>query len=111
MALAWAYPAIAAKKIPPKRAYGAIAYHHASLSFGYGYDFPTSREARIEALRQCGHQQCQVVVAFQNACAALASGPKNGFPATGATRQEAETKAMKRCASPSCKPLVWACTK
>ena len=94
-----------------KRAFGAIAYHRDSSSYGYSYDFASGREAKIEALKQCGHPKCEALVNFRSACAALAEGPKKAAAATGATRQEAETKALKRCASGECKLLAWVCTK
>jgi hypothetical protein len=51
------------------------------------------------------------VANFRNACGALARGPKKYFPATGATRQEAETKALRLCAATECEVTAWACTK
>jgi len=55
------------------------------------------------------------VVSFSNACGALARqaarGPKGYFSATGATRQEAESKALRLCGSRECEVAAWACTK
>lgn len=92
--------------------FGAIAYERASHSWGVSYDLPRAREASIEALRQCGQKRCEVVQKFKNGCAALVDGPKakSGVAATGATRDEAETKALKRC-GPDCAMVAWACTR
>jgi hypothetical protein len=108
-----AQPALA--KFVKKRAYGAIALQRETGQLGYAYDAATSRTAKIEALKQCEHPRCEVVASFNNACGALARqparGPKAYFPATGATRQEAETKALRLCAARDCEVAAWACTK
>ena len=93
------------------RAFGAIAYHQDSGSVGYSYDFGSSREARTEALKQCNHLKCEVILGFRSACAALAKTPKKSAAMTGATRQEAEAKALRKCGAKDCEVLVWACTK
>jgi hypothetical protein len=90
--------------------YGAIAYHEASGSLGWSSERRTSREARIEALEQCGHEQCVVVMALTRSCAALARNSKKFFVEKGATRQEAETKALKKCGE-GCEVAVWTCTR
>ncbi len=95
----------------PKGTYGAIAYHRASGSFGYSFDFRSSREAKTEALRQCNHPQCEVVLGCRSTCAALASGPKKYGALSGTTRQEAEAKALRKCGEKGCEVLAWACTK
>lgn len=94
-----------------KGAYGAIAFHRDSSSYGYSYDFRSSREAKTEALKQCNHPQCEVVLGFRSACAALANGPKKSGAVSGTTRQEAETKALRKCGEKECKIVAWACTK
>ena len=109
-----AQPALS-KVVVKKGVYGAIALERESGKFGYAYNAATSRAAKIEALRQCDHPRCEVVAAFSNACGVLAHnharGPKKYFPATGATRQEAETKALRLCAANDCIVAAWACTK
>ena len=65
----------------------------------------------MEALRQCGNSRCEVVHRFKNGCAALADGPKAAIGASGATRDEAETKALKRCSDSRCQLIAWACTR
>ena len=98
-------------RVIKKYAYGAIALARDSGQFGYAVDTITARAAKVEALRQCDHPRCEVVLSFTNGCAALARSPAKYFPAKGATRQEAETKALRLCAARDCQVLAWACTK
>lgn len=95
--------------------FGALAYHRASQSWGAGYDFPRARDANVAALKQCGQKQCEVVHKFKNGCAALADGAKKPVAASGATRDEAETKALRRCneanRAQNCNLIAWACTR
>ncbi len=110
-ALAGAAQPALAKVVVKKGVYGAIALQRDSGQLGYAYNAVTSRAAKIEALNQCADPRCEVVVAFSNACGALARGPKKYFPATGATRPEAESKALRLCGSRDCAVTAWACTK
>ena len=109
------FPAQAAKQSATPNRFGAIAYHRATQSWGASYDMARERDASVEALKQCGNRECEVVHKFKNGCAALADGPKAPAPSSGATRAEAETKAMKRCSTlnkgASCKLIAWACTR
>ena len=104
------FGAEAAKQSATPNRFGAIAHHRASQSWGVGYDTARARDASVTALKQCGHPQCEVVHKFKNGCAALADGPKAAMASSGATRDEAETKALKRCGA-GCKPIAWACTR
>jgi serine/threonine-protein kinase len=97
-------------KFKSSQANGAIAYHRDSGSYGYTVEAKNSREAKTEALKQCGHAKCEVVTSFRNACGVVANGPKRFVAITGATRQEAETKALRQCGD-ACSVAVWACTK
>ena len=97
------------KSAVPNR-FGAIAYHRASQSWGVSYDTARERDASVAALQQCGNRECEVIHKFKNGCAALVDGPKAAATASGATRDEAETKAMKRCGA-GCKPIAWGCTR
>ena len=106
----FAAPALA-KVVVKKGVYGAIALQRETGQFGYAYSSATSRAAKVEALNQCAHPRCEIVAAFSNACGALARGPNKYFPATGATRPEAETKALRLCAARECEVAAWACTK
>lgn len=101
----------AAKQSSVPNRYGAIAYHRATQSWGVSFDKPRARDAAVEALKQCGHRRCEVVHRFKNGCAALADGPKAIGTASGATRDEAETKALKRCGGGKCALIAWACTR
>ena len=104
-----------AKRSAEPNRYGAIAYHRASQSWGVGFNFARARDANVEALKQCGNGKCEVAHKFKNGCAALADGPKVHAVASGATRDEAETKTLRRCAElnkqGSCNLVAWACTR
>jgi len=90
--------------------HGAIAYHPESGSIGWATDRRTDREARVEALRQCGHERCEVVAAVTRGCVALARTGKTHVVQKGATRQEAEAKALRRCGA-RCEIAAWTCTR
>jgi len=103
-------PAEAVKQSANTGRYGAIAYEQESRSWGVSYDKKQARDASLEALKQCGRKQCVVVHKFRGGCAALAEGPKATAAISGATRDEAETKALKRCGA-DCAVIAWACTR
>ena len=109
-----AQPALA-RIVVKKGVFGAIALHRETGQIGYAYNSATSRTAKIDALNQCADPRCEIVAAFSNACGGLARnparGPKGYFSATGATRQEAETKALRLCAAKGCEVAAWACTR
>ena len=88
---------------------GAIAYHRDSGSFGWSVE-GNARQTQVDALKTCGHPSCEVVLKLRNDCGAIAGGPKKSALGKGATRQEAETKALKACGA-GCEPVVWACTR
>ena len=110
-ALACAAPPASARAVAKKGAHGAIALQRESGQFGYVANAASARAAKIEALNQCADARCEVVLSFSNACGVLVRGPKKHFTATGATRQEAEAKALRLCASRDCAVVAWACTK
>ena len=111
LAAAAATPCLAAQPSKPRNSlHGAIAYHQGSGSLGWATDRASDREARIEALKQCGHEQCVVVASVTRNCAALARDPKKFSVQKGATRQEAETKALSKCGA-GCEIAVWTCTR
>ena len=89
---------------------GAIAFHRASLSYGYAVDRNTAREAQVEALQQCGHANCEIVARLRNDCAVVVNGKSRFAVGKGVTHNEAETKAMRACGT-YCEPVVWACTR
>ena len=103
-------PVDAAKQSAVPNRFGAIAYHRDTHSWGVGYNHARARDANVEALKQCAQKQCEVVHKFKNGCAALADGPRAAAASSGATRDEAETKALRRCGA-DCKPIAWACTR
>ena len=90
--------------------YGAIAYHADTRSTGWATDKRTSREARLEALKQCGHEQCVILGTVTRGCLALAHGGRKPSLQKGVTRQEAETKALSRCGA-GCEVAAWTCTR
>jgi hypothetical protein len=112
LALAVATAAVPAEKAKAKKGalYGAIAYEQASNSAGWATDRHSSREARVDALSQCGRDGCVVVMTVSRECAALATSPKKFSAQKGATQQEAETKALGRCGA-GCQVAAWVCTR
>ena len=90
--------------------FGAIAYHRDSASYGYAVDRASAREAKREALRQCGEPRCEIVTDLKNDCGAVANGAQRFTTARGATRQEAEARALRKCGT-ACAVVVWACTR
>lgn len=90
--------------------YGAIAYHRDSQSWGTSHAARSARDAKVGALQRCGERRCEVVLAIRNGCGALADGPRRHAAAPGATRNEAETKALRKCGGDACHVVAWACT-
>jgi len=90
--------------------HGAIAYHSASGSVGWATDRKSSRDAKVEALRQCSHEKCEVVAEVNRGCAALARETKKHSAQKGASRQEAEAKALRHCGD-KCEIAAWTCTR
>lgn len=104
--VAW-HPAAASKSPPPT---GALAYHRDSGSFGYSVNAKDSRSARLAALKECGHPRCEVVASLSKDCGAVANGPKKFVASRGATRQEAEARALRLCGE-KCEIVGWACPR
>jgi len=107
LALAFAANADAARH-GNKQLWGAIAFNSKTGSYGYAVDLKTKRDAETAAYRQCG-SNCDLIRTFRDACAAVASKPTRTSSDTGASREIAEMKAMKKCGS-DCAVKVWACT-
>jgi Domain of unknown function (DUF4189) len=99
-----------AKSQKGKAVYGAIAVNRDTRGVGYAYDFKNAQEAKREALKQCGGGKCELLTSFKNGCAAVAEGRNRLTMANGMTRDEAETKATRKCGA-DCRILAWACTK
>jgi hypothetical protein len=110
LAAAWTSPASPAEPKQAAKATGAIAFHRDSGSFGYAVNAKDSRTARIDALKQCGHPKCEVVASLSKDCGAVANGPKKFVASRGATRQEAETRALRLCGE-RCEIAGWACPR
>lgn len=110
-ALAWCPVTTQAKEVRKAQFHGAIALDREAGRSGYAVDRPTSRAASIEALNQCGGGRCEVVLSFKSSCGALARNSRQWATSSGATRQEAESKALRRCVSGDCEIAVWACTR
>ena len=91
-----------------RQLWGAIAFSTKTGSYGYAVDMKTKRDAESEAYRQCG-TNCDLIRTFRDACGAVAAKPKRASSDTGASREIAEMKAMKKCGS-DCAVKVWACT-
>jgi hypothetical protein len=92
-----------------KGPWGAIAYSTRTGAYGYAVDRTTKREAETEAFRICG-TNCDLLRTFRNSCGAVAARPKRVASDTGASREIAQAKALKKCGD-ACKIAVWACTK
>ena len=103
-------PCAQARETSRNALHGAIAHHGGTNSSGYAVERRTSREARVEALRQCGHSRCEIVATLRGDCGAVAKGARKIVTQKGVTRQEAEAKALRRCGE-ACEITVWACTR
>ncbi len=92
--------------------FGAIAFSTRNGAIGYSYDYRSAIDAQQSAIHRCG-DDCTVVLAFANACGALAIGAGRGFGTGWArNRQQAESIALSYCNSTttSCDIIQWACT-
>ncbi|TAK50451.1 MAG: DUF4189 domain-containing protein [Betaproteobacteria bacterium] len=90
--------------------HAAIAYHAPSRNIGWASERRTRRDAQLEALRQCGHPQCEVVTSLSGGCAALARNERRHSSQRGVNRAEAEAKALRRCGA-RCEIVAWVCTR
>lgn len=106
----WAMHASAAETKQSGKPTGAIAYHRDSGSFGFAVNAKDSRTARIDALKQCAHPKCEIVASLSKDCGAVANGPRKFVASRGATRQEAETRALRLCGA-GCEVAGWACPR
>lgn len=90
--------------------YGAIATS-ISGGWGYGYDYPTRKEAEQKALKECAKSDCKVQVWFKNACGAVAKSPE-GIIGWGwaITKEQAQANALIECGTGTCKIETWTCT-
>lgn len=103
----------AAAKAHKVKAHGALALDRNSDAWGYGVNFKTSREARLESLKQCNRPTCEVVMRIEGECGAVARAKASAAKfssARGANRAEAETKALRQCGK-DCQLAGWACNR
>ena len=91
-----------------RQLWGSIAYSTQTGAYGYAVDRKTRRDAETEAFRICG-TNCDLVRTFRDSCAAVAARPKRVSSDTGASREIAQAKALRKCGD-NCKIAVWACT-
>ena len=91
-----------------RQLWGAIAYNSKLGTYGYAVDRKTKRDAESDAFTACG-SGCDLIKTFRDACGVVAAGGKKVTWETGASRQIAETKALKKCGD-ACAVKVWACT-
>ena len=91
-----------------RQLWGSIAYNTKTGSYGYAVDRKTKRDAETDAFGQCG-SNCDLIRTFRDACAAVAAKPTRTSSDTGASREIAQMKALKKCGS-DCAVKVWACT-
>jgi uncharacterized protein DUF4189 len=83
--------------------HGAIAYSARKEVYGYSRDYDSPKTAGEAAVRNCrgqdrGADDCRVLVAFHNACGALALGDRGAHgSAWGQSGREAATKALNEC--------------
>lgn len=79
--------------------YGAIAVSESERRYGYGMDYSTREEAEKWALYDCKAKDARILLSFQNACGAFASGKNHGIgTAQASTKAEAERLALAQCA-------------
>lgn len=109
LALAFSLADAAIAQKAARSPWGAIAYSTKTGAYGYAVDRTTKREAETEAFRICG-TNCDLLRTFRNGCGAVAARPKRVSSDTGASREIAEAKALRKCGD-NCKIAVWACTK
>jgi hypothetical protein len=111
LAAALCSTAFAADRKPTRsQTYAAIAYHPETNSVGWASDRKSARDAKVDALRQCNNEKCEVVASITRGCGALARTSKKFSVQKGATREEAQAKALKQCGA-GCEVLAWACTR
>src|SRR5712692_2459740 len=99
----------AGARVGKRQLWGSIAYNSKSGSYGYAVDRTTRRDAETEAFRLCG-ANCDLIRTFRNSCGAVAARPNRVASDTGASREIAEAKALKKCGAGECMFFVWAAT-
>ena len=93
--------------------YGASAYDADNVAYGWSYGKTDERDAKLLALSGCHEHgtSCKIVVQFSDSCAAVAANEKKRFKTgQGASRDEAQAKAMAACGG-DCEIKVWSCSQ
>jgi hypothetical protein len=113
----WATLALAATLALPLSAgaVGAIAVddEEGEREPGYGFvvGMDNEHEAKAGALRECrkaGNRNCQVAVWFKQ-CGAYASSRKHSGIGYGATKKQAEARALDDCGTDACRIQISEC--
>ncbi len=96
--------------------FGAIAYGAQSTANGYAYGKGSAGDANRTALSNCRQHgdDCKIVATFSNSCAAVAAVEDKGVLSVGqgATRDQAQSRAMSACKSEhgdGCEIEAWTC--
>lgn len=77
--------------------FGAIAFSPSTGKVGGGWNFAATEEASLEAVAQCGVDDCEAVVSFPN-CGAVAVGDGYGMGfSADATVEQSEATALLNC--------------
>ena len=110
---AWPAPDADAQARRARNVYGAIAYHRATDSVGYAYDFTTERAASVAALNQCGQPAARSSSPSGTPAARWPSRRRKaaGRARRGVTAAEAEQRALQACGLDRCHIVAWSCTR
>ncbi|MEV6768335.1 DUF4189 domain-containing protein [Nocardia sp. NPDC051030] len=90
---------------------GAIALSPSTGHYAYSTDYDSMPEAKAEAMRVCGFNDCRVVSWFSNGCGAIAYSSRAGLYTYGAaySRTEAKNQALNKNRS-GATIIHWSCT-
>jgi hypothetical protein len=96
--------------------FGAIAYGAQSTANGYAFGKGSAGDANRTALANCRQHgdDCKIVATFSDSCAAVAAVEDKGVLSVGqgATRDQAQSRAMSACKSEhgdGCEIEAWTC--
>lgn len=99
--------------------YGAMAYSPKKNVAGYAYNYTTILAAEKWAIDNCRSRaqssDCRVIMTFQSACAAFATGKKKkygtGLSPVLADAQKLAIESCKKNGGKKCKLANWACSQ
>lgn len=92
--------------------FGSLAFNKDTDAYGWAVDYDTQAEADSAALKSCG-DGCEVVIQFQNTCAAFALGANHSWGWAHSTNKAvAQKNAVANCSKygTDCAIKVWGCT-